>query len=277
MTRYQGEHEYQYKPTNSAITRGSGCSWVSGATGADYATGGRIDPTPDQVHRKVKPEDETNPQTPGWSLIDLRNAMRALGVPFEDRTGKGWAAVKAARKAGLYIVLQGDSDRFPDGCSGKFDGNHAIGIPPDDTNAKGEWAIDDPICPSKTYEPEATLRAYAEKLSRGVWFGVFTTPVPVLLPDTDTGEAMDSFSIPEVPSVLTVKAGATLYTTSALKADPKNVTVRANYTVRYIGKVGSVLIVGHDRSPDITGKSALFVRASDTTGITPAIPATATR
>jgi hypothetical protein len=244
----------------------------------DAATGGRKDPSPDKVLSLVKKSEEVNPATQGWALGDVDLAMSRMGVGFAIRSGQGWSALKAARKAGLYIILQGDSDRFPDGCSGRFDGDHAIGIPPDRVNANGEWAIDDPICASTTYELESVIRAYAEKFYQLISFGVFTTPVPILPPDTSTEDPMESFSIPQEPSVLTVKAGATLYMTSALKADAKNVKLTTARVVRYIGKASStVLIVGHDRSPDITGKSAMFVKASDTSGITAAIPATATR
>lgn len=190
MTRYEGTHHYQYDPRNSARTRRSGCTWISGAVGADYATGGRIDPAPDVVLAKVAPSEETSPQTPGWSLADLARAMQRLGVPFAVRAGQGWAAVRAARKANLGIVLQGDSDRFPNSsCSGDFDGDHAVFLPPD-TDSRGRWAYHDSICREKEYTSEVTLRAYAEKFLPGVSFGVFTTPVPPALPDTSTEDAM---------------------------------------------------------------------------------------
>lgn len=188
MTRYLASHEYQYRTGNSPRTRSSGCVWTTASVGADAATGGRVDLAPDIVLSKVKPSEETSPSTPGWSLQDVDLAMSRIGVPFEIRSGLGWSGVKAARKAGLYVVLQGDSDRFVGGCSGKFDGDHCIGLPPDKVNERGEWAIDDPICPVLTYESEATLRAYATKFHPLVRFGVFTTPVPIELPDTGTGE-----------------------------------------------------------------------------------------
>ncbi len=89
---------------------------------------------------------------------------------------------------------------------------------------------------------------------------------------------MKSFPIPEVPSVVTVRKGATLFTESDLGADPKNVTLPTDRVVRYIGKASdTVFIVGHDRSPEVTGKSAVFARAADCSGISPAVPATASR
>ena len=192
--RYLPKHEQQYD--YSARTSASGCTWTSVAMGVDAQSGGKLDPSPDTVLSKVARSEETNPQTPGWSLTDADLAMQRMGVPFVPRVGQGWAAVRSARTAGLYIVLQGDSDRFPDGCSGQFDGDHCIGIHPDDA-PDGRWRIDDPICPGSTFQPEARLRAYAEKFMPGVAFGVFTRPVPVKPPDTSTGDDdMDLYSVP---------------------------------------------------------------------------------
>lgn len=218
MTRYVARHESQYGADRSPRTRSSGCTWTSGAIGIDASTGGRIDPEPDQVLAKVKVSEETNPTTPGWSLPDLAKASSRLGAPFAVRSGAGWAGVRAARNAGLYVVLQGDSDRFPDGCSGEFDGDHAIGITPGVTNAAGEWGIHDPICPRLTYQPESVLRAYAEKLASTVRFGVYTQPVPMIEEDDD----VKVYSVPgivsaEAPAGTPIYAGPTGPQTGATK------------------------------------------------------------
>jgi len=177
VTLYQPTHEQQTRAGNSAITRSSGCTWTSGATGADAATGGIKDRTPDYIKSLVKRSEESNPTTPGWSLGDLRLAMSRLGVPFEVRSGLGWTGVLRARAAGLYVVLQGDSDQFGNNtCSGAFDGDHCIGIRPGGT--ANSWLTDDPICPSARYENPVTLRRYAQKLDPNVRFGVFLTRVP---------------------------------------------------------------------------------------------------
>lgn len=178
MTYYRNDHVSQYDPGCSAITRSSGCTWTSGRNGADAATGGMVDITPDQVKAKVKVSEETDPDSPGWSLQDLDKAMSRIGVPFDPRNGQGWDKLKDARRVGQYIVLQGLSAEFGNHtCSGAFNGTHAIGIHPD-TNGQGLWRIDDPICPTSRYESESILRRYAERFSRSVAFGVFTTPVP---------------------------------------------------------------------------------------------------
>lgn len=186
--RYKNPHLSQYR--GSARLARMGCTPTSGANGANAATRGAVDKTPDQVLALVPVADEVNPKTPGWALQDLDRAMAALGVPFEVRSGQGWAAAKKASDSGLYVVLQGVSAVFPGTtCSGDFDGTHCIGWHPD-IDGDGDRRIDDPICGSARYESETTLRRYAQALSLSVFFGVFTNPVPLLLPDTATEEAM---------------------------------------------------------------------------------------
>jgi hypothetical protein len=176
-TYYQPTHEQQTRSGNTAVTRSSGCTWTSGATGADAATGGKKDRTPDYIHSLLKRSEETNPTTPGWSLGDLRVALGRLGVPFEVRSGLGWPALTATRKQGLYIVLQGDSDQFGNNtCSGVFNGDHAIGIRP--TGTTNSWVIDDPICRDARYESPTVLLRYAKKLDPNIRFGVFLQKVP---------------------------------------------------------------------------------------------------
>lgn len=189
MTRYTNHHTSQYGPW-SAITRTSGCTWTSASNGIDAQSGGKVTKTPDQVHALVQNHEETSPATPGWSLADLDLAMSRINVGFTVKNGAGWSAVRAAHDAGYYIVLQGDSDVFANStCSGAFDGDHAIGIHPNE-NEFGQWRIDDPICATSRYELPSILERYAEKLAPSVRFGYFTTPVPLLAPDTSTEDPM---------------------------------------------------------------------------------------
>jgi len=192
---YAGTHRSQYDGSTYA---NQNCTPASGANGARAATGGRLDRSGGQIRALVKLSEETNPATPGWSLGDLELAMTRLGVPFERRSG-AWATVVAAHDAGLFVVLQGDSDRFVDGtCSGRFDGDHAVGLHPG-TYADGTWPLADPICLARRPERPAVLRAYGEKLwGATLRFGVFTSPVP-------KEEDMDDRIIPEGRA--TVKAG----------------------------------------------------------------------
>lgn len=186
MTSYLNAHRYQYATGQSTRTRRQGCTWSSAACGADASTGGRVNLTPDQVLAQVKPSEETNPITPGWSLTDTALAMSRLGVPFAVRSGQRWTNVEAVLNAGYGVLLQGDSDQFSDAtCSGAFDGDHAIFLHPEQ-DAQGRQRIDDSICKAHRYETRANLRKYAEKFGARVsgrtggvvYFGVFTTSVP---------------------------------------------------------------------------------------------------
>jgi hypothetical protein len=170
---YVAPHRSQYAPTESHITHTSGCTWTSGANGANNANGKSLDG--DAVHAKVANSEETNPGTPGWTLADLDLAMARLAIPFGIGQG-GWPGVRAARAGGLYVVLQGDSSVFTSGCSGTFDGDHAIGIHPATDGLR--WWINDPICPDGRWEDETVLHRYAARLNAGILFGVFTTKVP---------------------------------------------------------------------------------------------------
>lgn len=171
---YCPKHRSQYEAGASPVTRRAGCTWTSAANGADAATSGRVNRTPDQVHALVKSSEETAATTPGWSLHDAKLALSRLGISSEIRTGQGWAAVEAAHRAGFYILVQGDSDQFGNGtCSGTFDGDHCVGVHPGTrTNPEGtlEWYLDDPICPTGRWETPGTLRRYAAKFNAGISF-----------------------------------------------------------------------------------------------------------
>lgn len=178
---YVNPHRSQYDAGESARTRQQGCTWTSGANGANASSGGRKDRTGDGILALVARDEETNPTTPGWSLQDLDLAMARLGVGFEVRSGRGWAAVTEALEDDLYVVLQGDSDVFSNAtCSGAFDGDHAIGLHPR-RDSNGWQRLDDPICPGARYASRSLLRAYAEKFNAKVSFGVFTTRVPEIV------------------------------------------------------------------------------------------------
>ena len=174
-TLYRPPHASQFD--GSALAR-QNCTPTTGANGANAATGGLVARTGGEIRSLVARRDEQFPNTPGWSLDDLDLAMGRLGVPFEVQSGSGWAAVISALDGGLYVALQGDSDRFGNGtCSGAFDGDHCIGVHPTRGPNGTRW-INDPICPSGRWERESLLEAYARKLHPAVRFGVFLALVP---------------------------------------------------------------------------------------------------
>jgi hypothetical protein len=179
MTLYVNPHRTQYDGVPADIH--SGCTWTSGANGADASTGGRVSKTPAQIHALVHPGEETNPATPGWSIADLDLAMARLNVPFTPISGRGWVGVVAALMGNHYVALQGDSDQFTSGCSGDFDGNHCIGIHPKHKTASSgiQFWVNDPICPTGRWENVGVLRDYGEKLSSGILAGQFELVVPM--------------------------------------------------------------------------------------------------
>jgi hypothetical protein len=176
MIFFEGKHRTQFDGSSLAKEN---CTPTSGANGARASTGGKVDRSGGEVRALVKNSEESDSKTAGWSLNDLNLGMQRLGVPFQIKKGK-WSNVEAAIQAGLFVVLQGDSDQFGNGtCSGKFDGDHCVGLHPG-VAADGTWLLADPICPGLRREQPAILRAYAEKFAGGekIRFGVFTTPVP---------------------------------------------------------------------------------------------------
>lgn len=178
---YTGIHQSQYAAGQTALTRSAGCTWTAGANGVDDTTGGRRSPTPDRLHSFLRKGEETSPGTPGWSLPDLEKAThryaQETGIAAAicvNRTTSGflgaygWAGIKKAWAYGRYVVIQGDSDRFGNNtCSGKFDGDHAIGVSPKTrmTPNGRQHLINDGICPNARWEYDSIILSYAKKLA----------------------------------------------------------------------------------------------------------------
>lgn len=178
---YVNDHYQQTAPQWSATTKSSGCTWTSLANGVDAVSHGERKPGPDRIHSLVKPSEETSPATKGWSIPDADLAMKRLGFPFRNLTGGRWEGIVHEHEAGRYVIAQGDSDRFANNtCSGKFDGDHCIGIHPDTKTEDGEewWRINDSICPNGRWERRRTIREYVEDLDILCRYGSFTTKVP---------------------------------------------------------------------------------------------------
>lgn len=178
---YTGPHQSQLAAGQSAVTHTAGCTWTAGANGIDDTSGGKHRPTPDNLHGYLAKSLETSPGSPGWSLPDLERATYKYAVKYGmpglmcvNRTNAGflgaygWGGMYKAWGAGRYLVIQGDSDRFGNNtCSGKFDGDHCIGVSPKVRKIDGKlqhW-IDDGICPGGRWEYDSIIYAYAKKLA----------------------------------------------------------------------------------------------------------------
>lgn len=184
---YEGRHRSQYATGASARLRSMGCTPTSLANALRCATGGQVDLSGDQVLALVAPAEETNPTSAGWSLEDagLASSRISGAPPFAIRRAP-WAEVVAALAAGYGVVLQGDSDQFPSGCSGAFDGDHAVFVHPDQVS--GLQRLGDPICSTWRQESPTILQRYAEKLSGIlVRFGICMTTIPSIGGDDMAG------------------------------------------------------------------------------------------
>ncbi len=184
------KHWSQLAPTNSPITRSSGCTWTTVANGISAITAGRHNPSPDTVHAEVRRSEETDPNTPGWSIPDAVLAAKRLGHALINYSGDGWSGVLTALHSRHYVVIQGDSDQFGNWtCSGVFNGDHCIGIDGSRSrivDGEGWHWIDDPICPEGRWERDIVIRRYAEKLNHGIRFAVFATTIPTPPPPGPT-------------------------------------------------------------------------------------------
>lgn len=195
---YTGPHRSQLAAGQSSLTHSAGCTWTAGANGIDDTSGGKKKPDPDDLHGRLPKSLETSPGSPGWSIPDLERATfryassaNMPGLVCVNRTNAGflgaygWAGIKKAWANGRYVVIQGDSDRFSNNsCSGKFDGDHAIGVSPKSrvVNDKRQRWINDGICPAGRWEYESIIYAYAKKLAdrsgTPLRWGAFKSSVP---------------------------------------------------------------------------------------------------
>lgn len=181
------DHRTQY---DNGPLAAQNCTPTSGANGMREATNGRRDFSGSRLRLELPIEQEQNPKTPGWSLIDLKKVMDKLGVPFEIGKG-GWPGVIAAHKNGYLVVLQGLSAIFVKGCSQMFDGGHCIVIYKDSHSDGKRWMKGDPICEAAEWEQIAVLERYAKAFDPGVSFGYFPISSPVV-PKTYTQAELDA-------------------------------------------------------------------------------------
>jgi hypothetical protein len=169
MERFEGKFRTQYDGGRQA---NSNCTCASLAMMLNAVSDGAIDHTGSTVRDLVKHQEETDPTSPGWSLHDVDLAVSRIqakghmaGIHSPAPKQRNWASLKFLRAEGRGILIQGDSDRFPNTtCSGAFDGDHATYISPLN-HTDGRWRLGDPICSKWRWETEELLRAYAEKFA----------------------------------------------------------------------------------------------------------------
>jgi hypothetical protein len=217
------DHNSQYDPGCSDFTRQNGCTWTSLSTGIAATTGGAHEPSPDYIHSLLPRSQETDPNSPGWSIPDAVHAASRYGMTLVNMSGKGWDAVLAQLANDHYVIVQGDSDQFGNGtCSGTFNGNHCIGIFPKTRIYGGyhqHW-INDPICPEGRWEYDYVLERYAKKLSSTIWFAAFASrvpsaPAPTPPPSNTTGGKNVTIrysGIVQTNSRMALKDGQVIYT-----------------------------------------------------------------
>jgi hypothetical protein len=180
---YQGVHRTQYDGSAKA---NENCTPTSMANGARATTGGRVDRSGGSVRALVKSWEETSPNTLGWSLADGRLAMGRIGLDFVIGHD-GWAGAHAALARRQFVCLQGDSEEFPNGtCSGVFDGDHCVGIHPDDLVGTLRL-LADPICKFRRIETDEVLRRYASNFRPEISYGYFVAKVPIIKLPVVTG------------------------------------------------------------------------------------------
>lgn len=262
---YQPRHRTQY---DGGIFANQNCVATSLATAADQMTHGRIDKTGSQVRALVKVSEETNPTTPGWSLTDVRLAAQRLGIELTPANST-WTVLVALRGQGRGILLNGDSDVFTNGCSGAFDGDHMMYLPPLD-HSDGRWRKDDPICPTWAWEDPAVIRAYAGKFAgTGRASYAYTAPVVPNPPETSTEPSMIEQIPPGVKvGTLVVNGPGHSYlklsdgTLHAVGAGFEKTEAVGPVVIRKGTILGDTLI---RRTGFITGLDAAFFLATDVT------------
>jgi len=180
MVWYVQPHVTQF---DGSWNQSSACVPTSCANGVAAQSGGTRRPSGATIHALIPKSHETDPHVAGWSIVDADRAMAKINVGFTIGA-ENWTAFDAALDGGHYCILQGDSDHFSNAtCSGRFDGDHCIGVSPNVKFVNGvkyRW-IDDPICKTGRWEKDSTLHAYAKDFAArvgGLRWGYFTHAVP---------------------------------------------------------------------------------------------------
>lgn len=182
---YQGTHQSQF---DGGPFDDENCTPASLADLIRAMSQGQDDRTGSEVRSLVRPDEETNPTTPGWSLNDADLAASRAGVALTVQNGATWSTLLTRRNEGRFLLVQGMSSVFTSGCSANFDGGHCVALPPLD-HSDGRWRLGDPICQDWRWELESKLEQYAAAFAgAGRANFAYSDRVPPGLPDTSGGD-----------------------------------------------------------------------------------------
>lgn len=133
-----------FQPQNPAISGDKygweGCAAYVGAYGASYSSCGLIHPTGATV-RAYTNEPIPDPNSPGLTTDQVRDALGRLGVTVTTFARMPWTGVEALIDGGHFVMLAVQYSVIrPTRFSGdpNFYGGHAIGVPPG-------WEVMDPL------------------------------------------------------------------------------------------------------------------------------------
>jgi hypothetical protein len=155
----------------SPHSEGSNCTMAAAGMALDYHTGGRVRKRGGDMRHHQSDNDS------GTDLYDAAEAWAHYGESLSIRSGQGWSKVVAALDDGRGVILQGTGGVA--GC-GNYTGGHAIYVAPE-KHSDGRWLKGDPECSGYEWTSASNLKAFAERLSSGVYFAVTkatTAPPP---------------------------------------------------------------------------------------------------
>lgn len=252
------------------------CTWASGVMFQNAAHGANVAPSTRAEYQALRvaggdgpaenPGDGSNTgqlatgigRRYGWHAVRLGppGASHPSFASFWDRLAPGTGAVVQG-----WMGVWSHSNHWRRWDPG-FGGAHAVYVQRESRDEVVWWM--NPLAP-EGYPGEHMAKFDLKRYWDGFFGGALLVRIGSLgLPDTSTGDDMDAFSIPQAPSLATAVRATKLYTKSDLTGT--SYPIPEGHTKRHIGNPAgdkTVVIVGHDRSPDVEGKSALYGRAAD--------------
>lgn len=144
---------------SSPHSEGSNCTMAAAGMAMAHQTGGRLNKRGGDM-RHHQSDNES-----GTDLYDAAQAFASYGESLSIKSGQGWSAVVDCLEAGRGVILQGTGGLA--GC-GDYNGGHAIYVAPEASGSR--WLKGDPECSGYEWAEAGTLKAWAQRLSSGVYF-----------------------------------------------------------------------------------------------------------